>query len=478
MSAPLVAIIGGGFTGALVAWHLARRTGPAPVDIVVIEPRRKLGAGLAYSTADPSHRINVPASRMTMRTDIKDDFHRWIEARGITLSEGSITPVGAFYPQRGLVADYVGEALAADLRDGRIRHLRTRATGLARPDRFQITLEDGARLQADHVVIATSHPPPGLPEGFAALGGDPRLVADPSEPEAIMDAARNAQRVLVLGTGLTSADVIASLDRQGFRGDILALSRRGLRSRGHATGYPDSPADFATDPPRTALELLRRVRGAVARDAQAGLPWQATLDRVRLDGPAIWAALPPPQRARLVRRLRVWWDVHRFRIAPQVEDVLDRLVADDRLRIRAGRIRHAIADPAGIIVTWSPRRQPSRSEVFDRVILTTGPAHHQVLARSPLLSSARQAGLLDADQLGLGLLVADGCRAVGASGDPVPGLWVAGPLARGHVGELMGIPEVTAHAEQVAERLAADLRALTRAGSDESADGEAFRRVH
>lgn len=447
----VVAIIGGGFTGALTAWHLARQ---APdVQIIVIEPRDRLGAGLAYSTADPAHRINVPASRMTMRTDIRDDLHRWIEAQGIALSPNSVTAEGALFPQRGVVADYVAQALAPDLAQGRIRHLRTRATGLTRPDRFRLTLEDGATLEADHVVIATSHPPPALPASLAALRDDSRLIADPSDAAAITAAALT-RRVMVLGTGLTSADVIASLDRQGFRGAILALSRRGQRSRGHAVGHPESDADFADRPATTALALLRRVRAQVARDAGQGLPWQAALDNVRRDGPAIWAALPQAERARLVHRLRVWWDVHRFRIAPQVEAVLDHLITQDRLRMRAGHLIGIAPDEAGLIVTWTPKGRSARREVFDRVILTTGPAHDRIIAGSPVLATAAADGLLRADTLGLGLDVTDGCRAVGATGAPVPDLWIAGPLARGHIGELMGIPEVTAHAELVASRVA------------------------
>ncbi|MCZ0963251.1 hypothetical protein [Paracoccus benzoatiresistens] len=70
------------------------------------------------------------------------------------------------------------------------------------------------------------------------------------------------------------------------------------------------------------------------------------------------------------------------------------------------------------------------------------------------MASAADAGLVRLDSLGLGLDVTEGCRAVGTKGEAVPGLWVAGPLARGHLGELMGIPEVTAHAELVAARLA------------------------
>ncbi|VUS35803.1 hypothetical protein SB6419_02492 [Klebsiella spallanzanii] len=62
---PHVVIIGGGFSGAAVAIHLLRLV-PAGGRVTLLEPRETPGAGVAYSTTEPSHRINVPAARMQL----------------------------------------------------------------------------------------------------------------------------------------------------------------------------------------------------------------------------------------------------------------------------------------------------------------------------------------------------------------------------------------------------------------------------
>ena len=100
------------------------------------------------------------------------------------------------------------------------------------------------------------------------------------------------------------------------------------------------------------------------------------------------------------------------------------------------------------------------AERFDTRVVTTGSSHGDVLRTNPVLRAFAAKGLVDADPLGLGLRVTDTCLAVGVSGAVSEALFVAGPLARGHVGELMGVPEVTVHAEMVAQAVRARLPAI------------------
>ena len=44
---PRIAVIGGGFAGAVFALHLIRANGKRPIELDIYEPRPLLGAGLA-----------------------------------------------------------------------------------------------------------------------------------------------------------------------------------------------------------------------------------------------------------------------------------------------------------------------------------------------------------------------------------------------------------------------------------------------
>jgi uncharacterized NAD(P)/FAD-binding protein YdhS len=156
-----------------------------------------------------------------------------------------------------------------------------------------------------------------------------------------------------------------------------------------------------------------------------------------------------------VRHLRALWDVHRFRVAPQVQEVIERWTSHGILSHQAARLVGAVETERGIDVTFRPRCCASlETRQFDRIVVTTGPAHGSILRKSPVLSALAQEGLVAADPLGLGLAVTDGCRAIGSNGAVSERLFVVGPLARGSVGELMGLPEVTRHGQRVAGLIA------------------------
>lgn len=457
---PRIVIIGGGVSGAATAWNISRSKVDA--EVVVVEPREKLGQGLAYSAADPAHRINVPAAKMSIDPDSPSHFMDWLASpRGPVLDPASVTPNGDFFPPRAVFGAYMADCLAPLLDGGAIRHVRDEAVSVTRDltgESYVIELADNAALRADIVVIASSHPAPDLPVGLLALAGSDRIIANPYETDLIL-AIGATERVLIVGSGLTSADVIASLDRRGFWGQVHTVSRHGYRSQGHGTVTRECEEDFARTAAQGVTALLRHVRRAVADDAARGQSWHAVFDGLRADGARIWDNLDQPSRARLVRHLRALWDVHRFRVAPQVQEVIERWTRRGILSHQAARLVSAVETERGIGVTFRPRGSATvETRQFDRIVVTTGPAHGSILRKTPALSALADEGLIAAHPLGLGLAVTNGCRAIGSTGTVSESLFVAGPLARGGVGELMGLPEVTRHAQLVAGLIARQLQ--------------------
>lgn len=451
---PTIVIVGGGFTGGAVAYHLASRHLPRLGLITVVEPRPLLGAGLAYSTTDGAHRINVPAAKMSLISDQPGHFAEWLERTGAADKDAQ-TPEGHWFPQRRVFGLYVDATMLPLLGEGLIHHSQTRATAIERQgEHFRVSLEDGTAINADIVVLAATHPAPSVPAPLQSLIGQPGFVANAYAPDAI-DGVGPRDRVLIVGNGLTSADLIAALDARGHVGPITSLSRHGLRSKGHAPSAWEPRGDFTTEPARTALGLLSQIRAELEAGRAAGESWHPVFDALRNQGRAIWTALAPAERQRLVRHLRVFWDVHRFRIAPQVEAVLERRIAEGTLEIHAGSIVAASLEGQSIAVDIRPRSQAAvLHQPFDAVLVATGPAHAAAIQENPAFASLHAEGLVRLDDYGLGLSVDPQANALDATGLPVAGLYVAGPLARGTFGELMGLLEVTRHAEFVAARIA------------------------
>ena len=453
---PTIAIVGGGFSGSAAAYHLA--ADGANARILVFEPRGRLGAGLAYGGADPTHRINVPATRMSLLPGDETHFARWLETSGALASDPDALSGGEAFPTRPTFSRYVEDVLRPFLSVGRIVHIEDRVISAARTARaWTLGGSRGESFRADLLVIATTHPKPSVPPPLDAFRGDPRLVEDGLADDAL-DAIEADDRVMIVGSGLTAIDIVSSLDGRGHHGRITMVSRRGLRPRGHPSQAFPAEGDFVSNPAHSATQLVANVRRAVRHAVAEGRTWHSVLDGVRAQGDQIWNALDLEARRRIVRHLRPFWDAHRFRAAPQIEAVLERKLANGSLELLRARFGGADRVEGGFAVEFLDRRRGATiSRRFERVIIATGPAHGDILHAQPYLTQLAEAGLVALDETGLGLRTSRQGRAISLTGQPEPTLFVAGPLARGTFGELMGLPQVATYARFIADELLTEL---------------------
>lgn len=455
-----VAIIGGGFTGATIARLLALGGDWEDHDIVVFEPRGTLGAGLAYDTADRALRLNVSAARMKAIPNEPDAFLNWLHDSGALRADpGAIAADGAIYARRSDFARFMAERMEPILRNGLVRHVRERVETVLRTDGgWRVWGDRGTRVLADVVIIATSHPTPKAPGPIAfALNGHPRFISDPSRPGAL-DAIRHQDRVFVVGAGLTALDIVTSLRQRGHDGQIVAFSRSGLLPQAQAAGTHAAYGNFTAPPCRSARSLLRRVREILAEADQQGLAWQSVFDALRQQGQAIWRNLPLAEQKRFLRHLRRRYETHRYRMPPQVAAVIHEAMDQGRLLVRAGRICRVEGGTKAINVDLIVRAEGVvERQTCEWLVVATGPDHASVIGKQHYLAALQRAGCITADRHQLGIACDITGRAIGLDGHPIDNLFVAGPLARGTVGELTGVPEIAAQAEQLVAGISARL---------------------
>jgi uncharacterized NAD(P)/FAD-binding protein YdhS len=84
----VIAVVGAGFSGTLLALHLLRRS-PADARVLLVERNGRFGEGQAYATGNPSHLLNVPAGRMGAFHDRPGHFLDWLQRHHQALCPGA-----------------------------------------------------------------------------------------------------------------------------------------------------------------------------------------------------------------------------------------------------------------------------------------------------------------------------------------------------------------------------------------------------
>ena len=430
-----VAIIGGGFSGTMAAAQLARRG----IRSVLIEGNGRMGRGVAYSTLEPAHVINVRAEVMSAWPENLDDFARRMEAEGGSAKD---------FSERLRFGRYLGEVLDQATSEGQVTPVEAMAVSARRDaNGWKVALDDGREIKARALVLAIGNQEPS-PMAVAKDISPERFINNPWGPEARAAEARLAgsdKSVLLLGTGLTAVDHILSLDANGHRGRITALSRRGQMPRGHV---PHDPVTVERDevPMGNVLKLWRWLRRRTAH-----VSWRAAVDSLRPHSSAIWQAFGEAEQRRFMRHARPWWDVHRHRIATEVAQRMKALIGSGQLEVVAGRVRAMRETENGVAVEFARRgREGTVTREFDTIVNCTGPLGAMERTANPILRQMFDDRLIAVDGLGIGVEVDDRDRA----GENV---WALGPMTKGRYWEIIAVPDIREQAAAVAADIEAEL---------------------
>ena len=450
-SSATIAIIGGGFSGATLAAQLLRHSQES-VAVVLIDPSDCPGRGVAYGTQYGWHLLNVAARDMSALDDDPEHFLRWARAN----YDSGVDPE-SFLPRR-VYGQYIAGLLqeTAGLHPGRFFFKNDEAVSVEEVERGGLVhLRHGERVRADKIVLALGNFPPRDPNLPGRTAHGVRYVPYAWSAGALEGIARERE-VLVLGSGLTAIDQVLALRACEFGGTIHLLSRHGLLPQPHQSAAP-WPRFWTEDSPRTARGLLRLVRQQVRLAHRSGGDWRGVIEALRPYTSRMWQSLPAIEKRRFLRHLRAFWEMHRHRVAPEIDRLMAYQLRSGQTRIHAGRILRYQEGADGVAVTYRQRRTGEQRHLFvDRVINCTGAETDCRKLNSRLLNQLRQAGLIRPDPLGLGVDVDENGALWNEQGAPSDFLYAIGPPRKGALWETTAVPEIRLQVRELVHMLAGD----------------------
>jgi uncharacterized NAD(P)/FAD-binding protein YdhS/glyoxylase-like metal-dependent hydrolase (beta-lactamase superfamily II) len=448
-----IAIVGGGFSGSLVATHLLK-TATQPLSIKLIERSRDIGKGVAYSTESTCHLLNVSAGNMSAFSHDPGHFLRWLNHNQTELSVFLPDEVNAstFIPRR-VYAFYIQSVLeeAEATTPSYVQLERVIDEVVAvEPDvkGAIVSLRSSRSFQADKVVLALGNAPAAIPQAKEEHQGYWRNAWS---ADALTDLDANAS-VLLIGTGLTMVDMVLSLRDRQHQGKVYAVSRRGLAPQQHQASKPYPPFLTSETAPKTVRELVRRIRTEIKVANAQGYGWRSVIDALRPITQKLWQQLPISEQQRFLRHLTPYWDVHRHRIAQRVGDTVNDMLNSGQLTITAGRIQNYQVSSSGVAVTVRPRRATTDSVLHvNRVVNCTGISVDYRQSSNPLIADLRDQGLIHPNCLGLGLDTAANGAILDAKGNSSTWLYTLGTPRKGDLWESIAVPELRGQAQALAE---------------------------
>ncbi len=387
-----IVIIGFGASGLSCLLELVKNFNKKNHELVIdiFEKNFSSAKGLAYSTKNFSHILNVDAGKMSIEIDDKDSFINWLKNNNYSFESSDFVP-------RVLYGLYLEDMTSKALKIAGEKGIKCRFVNLEVEN-----LEVHNKLfvinnQAYHHLILAS-------------GINLKNIQNNSW-NCNLDQYLNDPEIYIAGAGLTAFDTIVSLIDKKYQGKIFAYSRSGFVTK-ERTAYnqKSNPPLCLEDVNLPLSEIFHKFVKACKNSEQ----WQAIIDSMRPITQEFWIKLSLDKKKRFIRHCLKYWSVYRHRCPEKQFEKIRQLVAQNKLVFVKGKIENKkFIDCTGL----------------------------DFRAASVLMDNMTKSKLILKDDLDMGIVA------------NVGNLYVIGALNFGSLLETTAIPDITKQAAEIGKKI-------------------------
>lgn len=449
----VIAIVGGGFCGCLIATHLLKKV-TQPLIIKLIERQKNVGQGIAYSTQENTDLLNVPIGKMSAFVDDTDHFYHWVKNNYDDFKNLLPQPLetSSFIPRKiyGLyLQSILAEAEVKSHKNVIFQRLNDEVIGITSAEKNGIIyLRSGSNFSADKIVLAL-----GNSAFISNVYHEPYLYSGWSG--LALENLHPSADILLIGTGLTMADIVVALNNRHHQGKIYALSRRGLLPQSHQAVKPYPLFLTIETAPNTIRGLTKLIRKEVKFAENQGYNWRSVIDSLRPVTQQLWQKLPKVEQKRFLRHVTPYWETHRHRVAQIIADIVKEKLNSGQLIIETARVKEYKVKKDKVSVTILPRHQDKQKVILvDRIINCTGISTDYQKSTNPLIIDLLKKGLIRLNILGLGIDTACDGAIISTTGKTSKFLYTIGTLRKGDLWETTAIAELRQQVQLLAQKIA------------------------
>lgn len=431
-----IAVVGGGAAGTATAHYLVQlldkqTSKKAAVEIDIYEKRGVIGPGLAFEKDNDALLMNMVTKDASLFADNLKHFWEWLtltkqeQYKNIVMGGSSMAPDG-FLP-RGLFGHYMGNTFHDAVIKGKQGgiNLRERYCEVTEIDEhitgFELRTSTSEKHQYDFVVLCTGN---SEPRDFYKLQGHARYINNPYPVRNYLSKIPQNDRIGIIGSQLTAADIAITMSHGGHQGPINLLSRThelpAIRSilRPHNLRFMNLEnlekicLEKNSISLRDLLRLLRRELKAAGENWQTiffenskinprdyfqnGIknstndqPWQSVFVAIDQVIEHYWNKLSEESKAEFLNSYHRKWNAKRVPLPITTAYKISSLLMDGQLKFNPG-LKKICPKSSHTFFAYVTEEECSNSakEVtyeFDWIINATGPDRHVDLARTHLV---------------------------------------------------------------------------------------------
>ena len=306
-----IAIVGFGASGLLTFFNLVKNYQPSSNKLIikVFEKNHNLPKGIAYSTKNFNHLLNVPVCKMGICEEDREHFLKWLNKKGYKYQKNDFVP-------RQIFGIYLEDILSESLKIA---------------DKKQISYEFITKEVSEIIMKNKNYIIDGNVYNYCVLATGVQLRNSSNNFWNIdVESYLNDKEIHILGCGLTAFDLIISLKDLNYSGQIFLHSRTNKKPQKHKISEIINKIESPLNLEDSLLPLSQIFR-KFTKSCKKSDNWRDVFDSIRPITQKFWQNLSQEKKKRFMRHCFRMWNIHRHRCPELQYKIIEELMNYGRL---------------------------------------------------------------------------------------------------------------------------------------------------